>query len=257
MRARGMVTVILLCIVTLSGFACGGGGTQGKIAFGSDRDGNWEIYVMDADGSHQTNLTNNPGADRFPSWSTDGSKIAFESNRDGNWEVYVMDADGSHQINLTNNRADDRHPSWSPDGSKIAFSSDRDGVQHEIYAMDADGSNQTRLTNNTIWDHFPSWLPPGSKIAFTSNRDFDHEVYVMDADGSNQINLSNNRALDPSLAGLDDDNYPEWSLDGTEIAFASNRDGNWEIYVMDADGSHQINLTNNPADEWAPSWSPQ
>jgi hypothetical protein len=97
----------------------------GRIAFASNRDGNWEIYVMNADGSGQINLTNNPADDGVPSWSPDGRRIAFVSNRDGNLEIYVMNADGSSgQINrLTNNPADDVVPSWSPDGRRIAFDS--------------------------------------------------------------------------------------------------------------------------------------
>ena len=78
----------------------------GKIAFISNRDGNDEIYVMNADGSNQTRLTNNPAMIR-PSFSPDGSKIAFVSNRDGNYEIYVMNADGSNQTRLTNNPATD------------------------------------------------------------------------------------------------------------------------------------------------------
>jgi len=93
-----------------------GGSPDGtRIAFQSNRDGNYEIYVMDADGSNQTNLTNNPADDMFPVWSPDGTKIAFMSNRDGNWEIYVMNADGSNQTNLTNNIGDDMYPMWSPD----------------------------------------------------------------------------------------------------------------------------------------------
>jgi len=84
-------------------FACGGGEqettppspAQDKIAFNSFREGNLEIYMMDADGSNQTNLANNPASDSSPSWSPDGSKIAFISMHDGNSEIYVMDADGS------------------------------------------------------------------------------------------------------------------------------------------------------------------
>ena len=114
MRAKAIVTVIVLSIVTLAGFACGGGEAEGKIAFDTDRDGNYEIYVMDADGSNQTNLTNNPAQDGYPSWSPDGSVIAFISDRDGNYEIHVMDADGSNLTNLTNNPASDGSPSWLP-----------------------------------------------------------------------------------------------------------------------------------------------
>ena len=124
---------------------------ESKIAFTSDRDGNYEIYVMNADGSNQTRMTNHYDVDLLPSWSPDGSKIAFTSYRDGNAEIYVMNADGSNQTRMTNNDTTDLNPSWSPDGSKITFSSDRDG-NTEIYVMNADGSNQTRMTNNDTTD---------------------------------------------------------------------------------------------------------
>ena len=129
-----------------------------RIAFTSKRDGNYEIYVMNADGSGQTNLTNNLAGDRCPAWSPDGKRIAFDSARGDNWEVYVMNADGSGQTRLTNNSADDHRPAWSPDGKRIAFSSDRDG-NWEIYVMNADGSSQTRLTNNLDSDWDPAWSP--------------------------------------------------------------------------------------------------
>ncbi len=83
-------------------------------ALHSDRDGNFEIYVMNADGTAQTNLTNNPADDAFPAWSPDGTKIAFDTNRDGNFEIYVMNADGTNPTRLTDNPARDESPSWSP-----------------------------------------------------------------------------------------------------------------------------------------------
>ena len=110
------------------------GGGEGKIVFFSYIDGNDEIYVMDANGSNQTRLTNNNVADVYPVWSPDGTKIAFVSNRDGNYEIYVMDANGLNQTWLTNNSNYDGNPAWSPDGTKIAFDSDRNG-NNEIYVL--------------------------------------------------------------------------------------------------------------------------
>ena len=127
-----------------------------RIVFSSGRDGNYEIYVMNADGSNQTRLTNDQNYDYSPSWSPYGARIAFRSERDGNFEIYVMNADGSGQIRLTEDPGDDWHPSWSPDGTKIAFYSNRDG-NYEFYVMNVDGSNQTRLTDDPAHDRFPAW----------------------------------------------------------------------------------------------------
>src|SRR5882762_2145761 len=257
------------------------------IAFASNRDGNYEIYVMNADGSAQTRLTSNTGTDNEPSWSYDGrriafvgdgafgvinvmqadgsgltalrggtdptwspdGRIAFTSNQTGTYQIYVMQADGSAVTRLTNNTHFDVSPSWSPDGRQIAFQSDRDG-NLEIYVMNADGTAQTRLTNNAIGDGVdgdPSWSPDSRRIAFTSTRDGDSEVYVMNADGSGQTRLTNS-------AGFDGD--PTWSASGLRIAFTSRRNGNNEIYVMNSDGSAPTRITNNVADEGGASWSP-
>jgi len=219
---------------------------SGRIAFASYRDENHEIYVMNADGTGQTNLTNNSAEDGDPAWSPDGSRIAFDSDRDGNEEIYVMNADGTGQTNLTNNDDMDESPAWSPDGSRIAFWSGRDGNE-EIYVMNDDGTGQTRLTNNHAMDESPAWSPDGSRIAFDSDRDGDWKIYVMNADGSGQTNVTNNPA---------EDNHPTWSPDGSKIAFASSRDGDWEIYVMNADGTGQTRLTDTQAREILPAWSP-
>jgi len=127
-----------------------------RIAFASVHDDNYEIYVMNADGSNQIRLTDNPAHDIGFTWSPDGRKIAFTSDRDGNYAIYVMNADGSNQTCLTNNQANNGSPAWSPDGNEIAFASDHDG-KAEIYVMNADGSDQTRLTDNPASDYNPTW----------------------------------------------------------------------------------------------------
>ncbi|MBV9210664.1 MAG: PD40 domain-containing protein, partial [Acidobacteria bacterium] len=118
---------------TCQGINCLSNG--GKIVFSRNET---DIWVMNTDGTNQTNLNNDGSFDKEPAWSPDGSKIAFTSNRDGNYELYVMNADGSNLLRLTNQAGDDRFATYSPDGSKIVFTSMRDG-NSEIYTMNADG----------------------------------------------------------------------------------------------------------------------
>ena len=220
-----------------------------KIAFVSNRDGNAEIYVMNATGAGQTRLTSNATYEDQPAWSPDGLKVAFRSTRDGNSEIYVMNADGSGQTRLTTNGAMDSDPEWSPYGQKIAFQSDRDG-NSEIYVMNANGSGQSRTTINGAFDSSASWSPDGSKIAFYTDRHgpgTNDEVYTMNSDGTNQLNRSN-------AAG--NDRHPAWSPDGTKLAFESSRDGNLEMYAMNSDGTGQTRLTNNGSDDSIPNWQP-
>jgi Tol biopolymer transport system component len=215
-----------------------------EMAFSSTRDGNSELYVMNADGSGQTRLTDNADPDGTPNWSPDGTKLAFVSQRDGNDEIYVMSANGSDRTNLSNNPGFDGYPTWSPDGTKLAFVSNRGGG--DVYVMNADGTGVTNLTNTGGVDD-PAWSPDGTRLTFRSFRHGAPEIYVMDADGSDQIRLTNNPATDTDT---------DWSPDGTKIAFSSTRDGNHEIYVMNANGSDPTRLTNDPAVDRDPAWSP-
>ena len=140
-----------------------------KLAFTSNRDGNYEVYVMNADGSSQTRLTNTTSADVAPQWAPNGTQILFVSNRDGNYEIYRLNSDLSTN-RLTNNAAADGYDSVtvggvinpyyglspSPDGAWIVFMSTRDG-NYELYRMDSSGGNISRLTNNAATDQFGAW----------------------------------------------------------------------------------------------------
>ena len=234
----------------------------GKIAFVSDRDGNGDIYVMNADGSEQTRLTNtHPYINVEPDWSPDGSRIVFASGRDKRADIYVMNADGSEQTRLTDvlgYSGLDEFPSWSPDGRRIAFASypvGADGIaaaDGEIYVMNADGSGRKQLTEKKGVYKRISWSPDGRYIAFSAFR-LDNgayqTIYVMNVDGTRERYLTNQGdeyVMDPAW-------WPAWSPDGLRIAFEYGSD----IYVINVDGSGQkTNLTNNEGSNSEPTWSP-
>jgi Tol biopolymer transport system component len=195
----------------------------------------------------------------YPTWSPDGNRILFQSDRNGNNDIYLMDADGSHITQLTKDlfasiyllqSASDEEPDWSPDGSHIAFTSGRDNtmmnyVDTNIYVMDADGSNVKQLTGVGHEDAGPDWSPNGKQIAYVSKDTFTSEgnlienptwnIYLINVDGSNEIQLTNDSANELEVA---------WSPDGAHIAFISDRnDHDFDIYVMNADGSNIVRLT--------------
>ena len=267
-----------------------------RIAFVSDRDGNSEIYVMNADGSGQVRLTNHDADDNWPSMSPDGTRIVFVSNRDDpnyntwgktvyNTELYMVNTDGSGLTRLTD-AGHESFPVWSPDGKRITFRSTRD-KSFDVFVMNADGSEQTNLTNDLATAVYSTWMSGGSQIVFLLLQDGGFQFCVMNADGSGQTLLDS--GLPPGtvpsagmffsisdigkfqmffypegggsdITTLDSGSalgeFPTWSPDGTQVAFHSNRDGNMEIYVMDANLSELTRLTNNEANDMFPTWSP-
>lgn len=219
-----------------------------RIAFRTRRDGNDEIYVMNADGSCQVNLTRDAVSDWSPAWSPDGARIAFARFFDNNryTDVAVMNVDGSGLQRLTT--ASGEYPAWSPDGNRIAFASARDG-NYEIYVMNADGANQTRLTNNPAYDMSPVWSPDGKRIAYDTQRDHfppkevgigpEFEIHVMNADGSGDTQLTSN---------TEEDRFPAWTANA-RVAFTRNG----ALFVMNADGSNQVQLLASGS---FPAWRP-
>ena len=227
------------------------------IAFSSKEN----IYTMNTDGTNLIELTQ--GAN--PSWSPDGTEIVFYFGlgrfRGDVADIFVIDANGANRVNLTKGRHKRNYmPAWSPDGTKIAFVSDRD-ENKEIYVMDADGKNFKNLTLHLDDDSSPTWSPDGTKIAFGSRQVAGEiqtlsDIFVMDADGANRTNITQNpRAYNCT---------PSWSPNKNKIAFAAfsnvDRVGPWnanlDIFVMNADGTNPIRLTEDARMNWLPSWSP-
>jgi len=174
-----------------------------QIAFESNRDGNWEIYVISSGGGDAINLSNNGSNDTQPSWFKSGGIlggaewIAFTTDRDGNQEIYVMRSDGNDLRNLSNNSANDSQPAATSGNGTILFTSDRDGNQ-EIYSIFEDGSGLLNLTNHPANDSLPTWSSNGNWIAFTTNRDGNSEIYVMTKNGDDLYNATQNPSEDLS-----------------------------------------------------------
>ena len=227
-----------------------------QIVFDSDQQDpgvNWDIYVMDPNGSNVQRLTTRAAEDREPYVSMDGTRIAFVSDERGNEDIWVMNADGSGLTNLTPTSDEaDNNPAWSPDGTKIVISRRPAGGARNIWVMDADGGNLTQLTflGGTSTASLPAWSPDGQKIVYHSDSDGDADIYVMTTDGSSP------GAVQQLTFDAAEDFAPAFSPDGSEIAFTSERDGNREIYVMSASGADQTNITNNAFSDTAPQWSP-
>lgn len=170
--------------------------TDSRIAFGSNRYGDYDIFTVKSSGNPLVQITNNDATDMYPTWSPDGNKIAFASDRGGNLDIYVKNLENEELMRITSDDGDDTFPRWSPDGSKIAFTSDRDG-DDEVFFTDVEGSNITQLTQNEVSDNAFSWSPSGEKITITTHRDGNIDVFKIDAAGrENPVNLSNNPATD-------------------------------------------------------------
>ena len=138
--------------------------------FTSRRNGNFDIYITEADGSQARRLTFDAGVDQSADWAPDRFKFAFMSNRNGDFEVFVMFSSGRGLRQLTSNTASDGFPRWSPDGSQLLFTSNREGA-FDLFVMDADGANVRRLTRNAGDNVGGAWSPDGSRIAFVSTRE--------------------------------------------------------------------------------------
>jgi len=263
-----------------------------KIAFASQRNGNWDIYIMNVDGSDQIGLTDDPSTDITPAFSPDGNKIAFSSSRDGKFNIYIMNQDGTEQKRLTDGPKVEWYPAFSPDGEKIAFSSYRyRGDNFSIYIMNQYGTGQQRLIDDPSSAETPYFSPDGNKIVFSLYRDGSFNIFIINADGTGQIRLTDDQAIKlaphfspdgskivftskqegssnictMNLDGTDQkvltnstavDFDPTFYPDGGKIAFSSRRDGNSNIYIMNADGTDQIRLTDNLGDDSHPSFCP-
>jgi Tol biopolymer transport system component len=241
----------------------GSGG--GRIVFASKRvEDQYEIFVMNADGTDKRRLTHTPYEDTDPIWSRDGTLIAFVSDRSGRFEIYLMNADGSNERKMTNNGG--WGPTWSPDDSLIAFERIDEENPSNIYVMNSDGTGERRLTqkDSDLEIYNSDWSPDGNQIVCAVEPIPETAEFLI-ADST--INIIDIRDL---LQGTGDtilvplprasdrvNDWPKWSPDGSQILFSSMAGRHRDLFIIDADGTNLRNVTNSQSyDEFALDWSP-
>lgn len=242
-----------------------------RIAFVSTKPGgDFQIFVMNSDGTGRRQVTTTSTAKQQPAWSPDGTRLAYVANsfdvdKQTDLEVWTVNEDGSRRKQLTDNSSglNDTQPSWSPDGSKIAFTRSAD-----VWVMNSDGSGTAEnLTPSSPagcstncyqgGDAYPAWSPDGTRIAYVhgygpptnpfAGGGVDN-IWVMNPNGTGKDNLSDTATVTSTM--------PAWSPDGTRIAYVGATDTNRDIWAMDADGGNQAPLHTDPAHDINPDWQP-
>ncbi len=276
--------VLIMVFLAAAGGAFGG--YAGKIAFTSFRDGNPEVYVMNADGTGVVRITNNKAYDDQPALSPDGSLLVFVSDRDGNHELYLAQANGKgSEKRLTDTSYSELDPSFSADGEWVIFTSmaegDKDvwrlnvigGELEKLVTADgdqfmaraaADGAlayvedggdeevfllkdgRETNLSNSPGIDTMPSFSSDGGQVYFTSQRGGDYDLFVVGRDGAGLQEVVTLESLEGRASA---------SPDGAYLALASDMDGDLEIYVFSTAGEKLGRLTDNDVDDYEPCWS--
>lgn len=207
---------------------------------------NFDIQVMDVDGSRRARLTTSPAKDIDPQWSPDGTTISYTHQLDNSGRqvsIWLMKPDGTGKRRLVTGG----EARWAPDGKRILIERWR-GAQTDLFVLDIPSGELAQLTSTSAYEEPGGWSPNGTSIVFTredtlGNRD----VYTIDADGSNPRRLTRSPAQDTACA---------FSPDGRWIVFTSNRTGRDQVFVMAPDGSRQRNVSRSRSDDEATQWHP-
>jgi Tol biopolymer transport system component len=264
----GLATLAVLAAAIVAAVLPAGAtppGANGKLVFERPTPAGGDGFAVDmltveADGTGLTKLTDRKFGEGDSSWSQDGRKVAFTCTKNterGPWEICVVNADGSGFAQLTRHRSFSIAPAWSPDG-RIVYASAAGAEHLRLRVMNADGSGNRLLTRNRrLAFTDPQWSPDGTTIALATlsagetTRSFDCSIVLIDADGGNLRRLTRR--------GGPDEMNPNWSPDGTTIAFERNRlhpDRQADIWLMQADGSRKRGLTSTRFHETNPTFSP-
>jgi Tol biopolymer transport system component len=225
-----------------------------SLLFTSNFSGHWNIYKRDLKTGNVQRLTTHHNDDENPLFSPDGKYIIYSSEEDNNSDVWIMNANGSGQKNISKNPATDFHPTWHPDGKTILFNSNRDDTSgFALYTMKPDGSDVKRLTDPSGFRTYASWPPDAKSILFVKWLKLDsageqrRDICVMDANGKNEKNLTNSPA---ALNG-----WPSWSPDGKQIIFSAKQNANFQLYIINRDGTGLKQLIHSAYDDRRARWS--
>ena len=218
-----------------------------RLAFISDKGGDFEIYTIDVDGSHIKKLTDNNIYDVGPIWSLDDTQIFWGSapkKKDGT-DIFRMDANGSNSVRYTNNKEEDGADSISFDGKWLANTALR-GDNWQIILINADNKKQKLYTNNNIYDASPVFNPKDHRLLWLSQIDKHWQINIGDA---RQPGKSEN-----ITKGKGNNFGAKWSPDGNKVIFESDRSGNWHIYTMNPDGTGLKQLTKGDHNNRMANW---
>jgi Tol biopolymer transport system component len=291
----GRIAVLLAAVTAVTvGSAATGPPISGTIAFESASGPHPDVIVTSVEGRPQQRFASTLAGEAAPTWSPDGTQIAFTSDRTGLWHLYAAGSSGKAVPIGRAGAASEVDPAWSPDGKRIAFATtDAKGLSHISLAVVGTRGSAADLTSGVVIDGDPSWSPQGDRIAFDRVSSGRSDLWAVDLRGK-AAPLTRGSALDeanPTWApdgkhiafDADDakgnidvyvldlatgeeqrltqepglDFQPAWSPDGTQIAFTSDRGGDWDIWLMNADGTGARDLSRNPkATDDSPAWRP-
>ena len=198
-----------------------------KIVFAKKTEDMYDLWIQDFNSTEPEPLTNHKGAVTWPSWFRDGSMIAYDyaERLDDQHDIYIVETETRTSYPLVEDESWDEHPSFSLSGDSIVFHSDRAGT-FDLWVVQTSGGGQSIL-EGIEWnsdEKYPSWSPDGMLIAFTSDRSGNDDIWIYRLADKKTFQLTNNAA---------EDNFAVFSPHAPELAFASFRDYNWDIYIID------------------------